>query len=137
MSKDIFNGEHPHELCLAVSYIETDDNGRCTPRIYLTDNETLWFKKGEDIYGKLNRCFESVERMILANKKHGQICFLTRGHFFYSSSTKLTIDERIDLLKGCRFSRDQIADIRRIVGLCEQVLDEEEKEANDQRGNTQ
>lgn len=134
--KDMFGGERPHLLCMAVSYIEVDDQHRCTPGVYLSSNEVIWYRDGEDIWGKLESRFKSIERMIQENKKHGQLCFLARNHFFYSQRNKLTADERVDLLKGCRFTRDQIADIRRIISLCEQVLDEEDK-ANDNRGDAQ
>lgn len=116
---DIFNGERPHRMCLAVSYIETDDQGRCMPRLYVDNNVTLWYKADEDIYGKLIREFKTIEDMLSENSKRGQLCFLARQHFFYREPS---LDDRIEQLKGCRFSNEQIHKIRQIIDFCEEVI---------------
>ena len=123
--RDIFNGEKPHRLCLAVSYIEQDEQQRCLPRVYLSRNETIWYKDGEDCYGKLLKKFETIENMLKENARRGQMCFLARNYFFYNEPT---LDERVELLKGCRFDETQIEAIRKIADSCEQALKLEKKD---------
>lgn len=113
---DILNGERPHRMCLAVSYIETDDQGRCMPRLYVDNNVTLWCKDDEDAFGKLDYEFKLIEDMLSENAKRGRLCFLSRQHFFHRDPS---LDERIEQLKGFHFSKEQIQRLRQIADDCE------------------
>lgn len=119
---DILNGERPHRMCLAVSYIETDSIGRCMPRLYVDNNVTLWYKDGEDAFAKLDYEFKMIEDMLSENAKRGHLCFLARKHFFYREPS---LDERINSLKGYCLSKEQIQKLRQMADKCEKELYDE------------
>ena len=120
--KDVFNGERPHGLTAVISYIERDDQNRVTPRIYISPNETIWAKPDEDMWGKLMSVFEQLKRMLMENAKTGSLCFLAEAWEFHHAPTA---DERIDLLRSARFTRDQIETARKVLDSVEEVLDKE------------
>ena len=121
--KDVFDGERPHGLTAVLSYIERDEQGRVTPRIYISPNETIWAKPDEDMYGKLMSMFEQIRCILMENAKTGSLCFLAEAWEFHHTPTA---DERIDLLRGTCFTRDQIETARKILDSVEEALDKED-----------
>lgn len=112
-----------YHVMLIVSYIVTDDQHRVMPRIYTT-KECVFTEPNEDLFPELTKRFDRIEKRLMANEKRGQIIFLARSHVF---KPEMSLDDRVECLKGCRFDRDQIQQIRQIANSCEQALNLEEK----------
>ena len=119
--RDILNGEVPTNVMLMVAYVTKDENERFMSHIH-TSRECIWAKPGEDMWPEMLRRFKNVERLLADSRKTGQIFFISRGYEFEHIPTP---DEIVESMKGCRFSREQIADARRILDSVEKVLDKE------------